>query len=187
VIVPIYYSPGDRETILNKANEIKEILKKADLRIHVDERDEFTPGYKFNDWEMKGVPLRIEIGPKDLAKGKMVLVRRDTSKKLDLTFAETDGVITILDEIQKNLYNKAKGFLDERTIDVSDFEQFKKKLENGMFLKSPWCGNQECEKTIKETTGADIRVIPFDDKRSNLSCIICKNSSQIDAIFARGY
>jgi prolyl-tRNA synthetase len=188
VIVPIYYSSDDRETILNKANEIKEIFKKRDLRIHVDARDEFTPGYKFNDWEMKGVPLRIEIGPKDLAKGKVVLVRRDTSKKSDLTFSETEhGVVTALDDIQKNLFNNAKRFLNERTKDVSDFEQFKKELENGMFLYSPWCGDQKCEEIVKETTGADIRVIPFDGKRSNLPCIICKNPSKIDVIFDRGY
>jgi prolyl-tRNA synthetase len=137
---------------------------------------------------MKGVPLRIEIGPKDLAKGKIVLARRNSSKKSDLTFNEIEeGVVTALDDIQKNLYNNAKSFLNERTKIVSDFEQFKKELENGMFLYSPWCGEQKCEETVKETTGADIRVIPFDDKRSNLPCVICKNPSKIDVIFARGY
>ncbi|MGI0073838.1 MAG: proline--tRNA ligase [Nitrosotalea sp.] len=188
VIVPIYYSLDDRETILNKANEIKEILKKRDLRIHVDARDEFTPGYKFNDWEMKGVPLRIEIGPKDLAKGKIVLARRDSSKKSDLAFSEIEeDIVTALDDIQQNLYNNAKRFLSERTKNVSDFEQFKKELENGMFLYSPWCGDQKCEDMVKETTGADIRVIPLDGKSSNLPCMICKNPSKIDVIFARGY
>ena len=188
VIVPIYYSPDDREAILNKANEVKEILKKQELRIHVDARDEFTPGYKFNDWEMKGVPLRIEIGPKDLAKGKMVLARRDTSKKSDLTFSETkEGVMSALDDIQKNLYNNAKRLLKERTKNVTDFEQFKKELEDGMFLYAPWCGDQKCEESIKEATGADIRVIPFDGKRSNLPCVLCKNPSTTDAIFGRGY
>lgn len=187
VIVPIYYSSPDKETILNKANEIKEILEKKNLRIHIDARDEFTPGYKFNDWEMKGVPLRIEVGPKDLAKGKMMLVRRDNSRKSDLMFDKTDGVIQILGEIQNNLYDNAKRMLSERIKDVADFEQFKKELENGMFLYSPWCGDQKCEETVKETTGADIRVIPFDGKRSNLPCIICKNPSKTDVIFARGY
>ncbi|HXX06054.1 MAG TPA: His/Gly/Thr/Pro-type tRNA ligase C-terminal domain-containing protein, partial [Candidatus Bathyarchaeia archaeon] len=188
VIVPIYYSPTDRESIINKANEIAEILKKQNLRIHVDGRDEFTPGYKFNDWEMKGVPLRIEIGPKDLAKGKMVLVRRDISKKSDIPFGETEvGIMSVLDDIQKNLYNNAKKILNERTKNVSEFEEFKKELDNGFFLYSPWCGDQKCEETIKETTGADIRVIPFDNKKSNLPCIICKKPSITDAIFARGY
>ncbi len=187
VIVPIYYSSDDREVILNKANEIKEILRKKNLRVHVDARDEVTPGYKFNDWEMKGVPLRIEIGPKDLAKGKMMLVRRNNSKKSDLEFDKTDDIIQVLDEIQNNLYDNAKKLLNERVKDVGDFDQFKKELEKGMFLYSPWCGDQKCEDTIKETTGADIRVIPFDGKRSNLPCIMCKNSSKTDAIFARGY
>ncbi len=188
VIVPIYYSSSDKETILNKANEIKEILGKRNLRIHIDARDEFTPGYKFNDWEMKGVPLRIEIGPKDLTKGKMVLVRRDDSKKSDLEFGKIEeGVIQVLDAIQKNLYDNAKRFLNMRIKDISDLEQFKKELEKGMFLYSPWCGDQKCEDAIKETTGADIRVIPFDGKRSNLPCIVCKNPSKIEVIFARGY
>lgn len=188
VIVPIYYSSSDKETILNKANEIKEILGKRNLRIHIDARDEFTPGYKFNDWEMKGVPLRIEIGPKDLAKGKMVLVRRDDSKKSDLEFGKAEeGVIQVLDAIQKDLYDNAKRFLNMRIKDISDLEQFKKELEKGMFLYSPWCGDQKCEDAIKETTGADIRVIPFDGKRSNLPCIVCKNPSKIEVIFARGY
>jgi prolyl-tRNA synthetase len=188
VIVPIYYSSSDKEAILNKTNEIKEILIKKNLRVHVDERDEFTPGYKFNDWEMKGVPLRIEIGPKDLAKGKMVLVRRDNSRKSDLSFDQAEkGAVMILDEIQKNLYDTAKKFTDERIKDVSNFEQFKKELEKGMFLYAPWCGDQKCEETIKENTGADIRAIPFDGKKSDLPCIICKKPNKTDAIFARAY
>jgi prolyl-tRNA synthetase len=188
VIVPIYYSESDKEPILHQANEIKENLMKRNLRVHVDSRDEFTPGYKFNDWEMKGVPLRIEIGPKDLAKGKIVLVRRDNSKKSDITFDKIEeGVVSVLDMIQKSLYDNAKRFLDERTKKINDFDQFKKEIERGMFLYSPWCGDQKCEETIKETTGADMRVILFDVKRSNLPCIICKNPSMTDAIFARGY
>jgi prolyl-tRNA synthetase len=187
VIVPIYYSESDKEPILNKANEIKEILVKRNLRVHVDSRDEFTPGYKFNDWEMKGVPLRIEIGPKDLAKGKMVLVRRDDSKKSDITLDNVESIVSVLNEIQKSLHDNAKKFLDERTKNVSDLDKFKEEIEKGMFLYSPWCGDQKCEEVIKETTGADIRVIPFDRKRSNFPCIICKNPSKTDAIFARGY
>jgi len=188
VIVPIYYSSSEKESVLNKANEIKESLGKRNLRAHIDTRDEFTPGYKFNDWEMKGVPLRIEIGPKDLVKGKMVLVRRDNSKKSDLMFRETEGgIIRILDEIQKNLFEKAKKLLNERIKDVTEFEEFKREIEKGMFLNSPWCGNQKCEETIKETTGADIRVIPLKGEGSNSPCIVCKNPSNLDVIFARGY
>ena len=189
VIVPIYYSPSDKEVVLNKAAQIKDILEKNNLRIKIDARDEFTPGYKFHDWEMKGVPLRIEIGPKDLAKGKMVLVRRDNLKKIDLTFDINmeAGITRVLNEIQKTLFENAKMLLNERTKKITDFEEFKKELEKGMFLYSSWCGDQKCEETIKESTGADIRVIPFDGKSTNSPCIICKKPSQFEVIFARGY
>ncbi|MGB6462721.1 MAG: proline--tRNA ligase [Nitrosotalea sp.] len=188
VIVPIYSSQSDKDAVLKKANELNEILTKKSLRIHIDSRDEFTPGYKFNDWEMKGVPLRIDIGPKDLPKNKMVLVRRDSLQKSDLSFDNAeDGIVKMLDEIQRGLFEKAEKFLSDRIQDVIDFEQFKKEIENGMFLYSPWCGDQKCEEMIKESTGADIRVIPFDGKRSNAPCMVCKNPSKIDAMFAKGY
>lgn len=188
VIIPIYYSPEDRSQVLEKTEKVERTLKDQGLRVHLDTRDEFTPGYKFNDWEMKGVPLRIEIGPKDIAKGKMVLARRDNLKKSDLSFDNTaDGVVKILAEIQNDMFDKARIFLKDRTKNVIDFEVFKKELENGMFLCSPWCSDQKCEEEIKESTGADIRVIPFDVIRSNAPCIICKKESNTDAIFARGY
>src|SRR5713226_856799 len=187
VIVPIYYSESDKEQIIKKSKEIEDALSKKKIRVHIDIRDEFTPGYKFHDWEMKGVPLRIEIGPKDLAKGKMVLVRRDNLKKIDLTFdinMEAE-IINVLNEMQKTLFENAKMLLNERTKKVTDFEEFKKELEKGMFLYSPWCGDQKCEETIKESTGADIRVIPFDGKCTDSPCIICKKPSQFEVIFAR--
>jgi len=188
VIVPIYYSAADKEAILNKSMELKWTLVKRDLRIQIDARDEFTPGYKFNDWEMKGVPLRIEIGPKDLAKGKMVLVRRDNLKKLDLTFDKTEeGVINALNNIQQTLFENAKRLLNERTTKTTDFDEFKRDLEKGMFVYSPWCGDQKCEEIVKESTGADIRVIPFDEKKTDSPCIICKNSGKMEVIFARSY
>ena len=173
---------------MKKANELNEILTKKGLRIHIDSRDEFTPGYKFHDWEMKGVPLRVEIGPRDLPKNTMVLVQRDSLKKSDLSFDNAeDGIVKMLDEIQRGLFEKAKKFLSDRIQDITDLEQFKKEIENGMFLYSPWCGDQKCEEVIKESTGADIRVIPFDGKRSNAPCIVCKNPSKIDVMFAKGY
>ncbi len=188
VIIPIYSSQADKDTVLRKANEIKERLAKRSLRVHLDARDEFTPGYKFNDWEMKGVTLRIEIGPKDLAKNKVVLVRRDNLKKSDLSFDNIEsGVVKALDEIQADLFEKAKKLLNERIKSVADFDKFQKEIEIGMFLSAPWCGDQKCEERIKEETGADIRVIPFDAKTSNSPCIVCGAPSKSDAMFARGY
>ncbi len=188
IIVPIYSSQSDKDAVLKKASELNDILTKKCLRSHIDSRDEFTPGYKFNDWEMKGVPLRVEIGPRDLPKNKMVLVQRDSLKKSDLSFDNAeDEIVKILNEIQRSLFEKAKKILSDRIQNIIDLEQFKKEIENGMFLYSPWCGDQKCEEMIKESTGADIRVIPFDGKRSNAPCIVCKNPSKIDVIFAKGY
>ena len=188
VIVPIYYSESDKEHIIKKSKEIEQILSKKKIRVHIDARDEFTPGYKFHDWEMKGVPLRIEIGPKDLVKGKIVLVRRDNQKKTDLSFENVEnGIDSMLNEIQQSLFERAKSFLVEKSKVVSDFEKFKSELENGLFLNSPWCGDQKCEEKIKEITGADIRVIPFNNKKSSEPCILCKKPSKENVIFARGY
>ncbi|HET6457273.1 MAG TPA: proline--tRNA ligase [Nitrosopumilaceae archaeon] len=188
VIVPIYYSESDKEQIITKSKEIEQILSKKKIRVHIDTRDEFTPGYKFHDWEMKGVPLRIELGPKDLAKGKMVLVRRDSQKKTDLPFGDIEiGIESMLNDIQQSLFEKAKKMLAEKTMDVLDFEKFKLELEKGLFLNSPWCGDQKCEEIIEETTGADIRVLPFDSKKIDAPCLVCKKPSKEMAIFGRGY
>lgn len=188
VIIPIYYSESDKEIVLKKTQEIELTLKKNKIRVHTDARDEWTPGYKFHDWEMKGVPLRIEVGPKDIAKGKMVLVRRDMQKKSDLEFSDTEiGVDSILKEIQQNLFEKAKLLLKERTKQVSDFDKFKSEIENGMFLETSWCGDQNCEEKIKESTGADIRVIPFENTKTDAPCISCKRPGKENVIFARGY
>lgn len=187
VIVPIYYDV-DKENVLKKSREIEQSLKKNKIRVHVDARDEWTPGYKFHDWEMKGVPLRIEIGPKDIAKGKMVLVRRDTLKKSDLEFTNTEsGVESMLKEIQQSLFEKAKMLLKERTKQVLDFDRFKSEIDNGMFLEASWCGDQKCEEEIKEVTGADIRVIPFDNRKTSDPCVNCKKPGKENVIFARGY
>ena len=188
VIVPIYYSDSDREDVIKKTREIEQTLKKNKIRVHVDARNEWTPGYKFHDWEMKGVPLRIEIGPKDIAKGKMVLVRRDTQKKSDLEFSDAQtGVESMLKEIQQSLFERAKLLLKERTKKVSDFDKFKSEIENGEFLETSWCGDQKCEEKIKESTGADIRVIPFDNNKTDAPCINCKRPGKENVIFARGY
>ena len=188
VIVPIYYSDSDKEIVLKKTQEIEQTLKKNKIRVRIDSRDEWTPGYKFHDWEMKGVPLRIEVGPKDIAKGKMVLVRRDTQKKSDLEFSNTEiGVESILKEIQQNLFERAKLLLKERIKQVSDFDKFKSEIENGMFLETSWCGDQNCEEKIKESTGADIRVIPFDNTKTDAPCVSCKRPGKENVIFARGY
>ena len=149
VIIPIYYSKEDEQKIVSKAQEIADILQNKKLRIHVDKRSELTPGYKFNDWELKGVPLRIEIGPKDLEKQKVVMVKRNNRQKTDVPIdkisVEAD---TQLDQIQKEMFDAAKKLLESLTIQVSDYNEFKSKIEQGGFLEAFWCGKQKCEEKI---------------------------------------
>lgn len=188
VIVPIYYSDKDTQRIHSKADEVEKILKDKGIRVHVDRRDELTPGFKYNEWELKGVPLRIEIGPKDLDKNKVTIARRHSRQKSDLPFDQIQSQIdVILQQIQKEMFENAKKLLEERTVKESDYARFKSALESGCFIDAPWCGKTACEEKIKEETMADIRVIPFGSKNSDGKCIYCKEQSAVNAIFGRAY
>jgi len=188
VIIPIYYSDEEKQKVLKKANEIQNIFVKKNIRVHVDDREELTPGYKFHDWELRGIPLRIEIGPKDIEKNKVVLAKRYNKEKLDLSFDEINEKIeSILDDIQKQMLVAAKKILEKMTRDVSNYDEFKSELEKGGFLQSPWCGKEECETKIKEETSAEIRVIPFESENSSKKCVYCNEQSVSIPIFARGY
>jgi prolyl-tRNA synthetase len=187
VIVPIYNSDEDKTRVMQKVQEIKEELESNEIRIHVDDRSELSPGYKFNDWEMKGVPLRIEIGPKDIQQQKVVLAKRYNKEKVDVAFEDIKKIDLVLDEIQKNMLETAREQANLNTIDISDYSEFKEKIGKGGFFNAPWCGKQECEEKIKEETGADIRVIPFDSENKDGNCIYCNEKSSATPIFARGY
>jgi prolyl-tRNA synthetase len=185
VIVPISYGEKDKSAILEKAKQLKDSL--SGCRVFLDDRNEFTPGYKFNDWEMKGVPLRLEIGPKDLQKNSVMLVRRDTGEKTSVDNAEVSiKVHSVLQDIQDNLYRKAKKLLDDNVRSIDDYNKFKEMIEKGGFVKASWCGNMECEERIKEETGADVRVIPFNQDPLS-PCIYCKKEGKSVVCFARGY
>ena len=187
VIIPIYYTNDDKDGVMQKAHQIKDDLSKIDLRVHLDDREQLTPGFKFNDWEMKGIPIRIEIGPKDIAKKQVVLVRRHNRTKTSLNMDSlTDEISSELKNIQKEMFDAAKKILDERIVRVSEYQQFKEQLDNGKMIDCSWCGNQTCEDKIKEETGADIRVIPSDNTKAE-TCIYCKNSGTANVLFARGY
>jgi len=195
VIIPIYYSKEEREKVIHIASMIKNNLTKSDIRVHLDNRDHLTPGFKFHDWEMKGIPIRIEIGPKDIANNQAILVRRHNQTKDTLALLEEGcekfqhlGYIVeiALEKIQEQMFAAAKKILDERVVRVSEYTQFKKELENGKMIDCSWCGNQTCEDKIKEETGADLRVIPFDNAKAE-TCIYCKNSGTTNALFAKGY
>ena len=187
VIIPIYHSKEDKENVLQKACQIKDSLSNNDIRVHLDDREQLTPGFKFNDWEMKGIPIRIEIGPKDIAKNQIVLARRHNQTKISLDMdGLTEKTLSELKNIQKEMFDAAKKILDERVVRVSEYQQFKKELESGKMIDCSWCGNQTCEDKIKEETGADLRVIPSDNTKAE-TCIYCKNSGTTNALFARGY
>ena len=186
VIIPIYHSDEERKNILEESRHIEELLLDVNIRVHLDDRDQVTPGFKFHDWEMKGIPIRIELGPKDLNEGKVILVRRDTGEKKSVKILEI-GAEGELDEIHNDMFTNAKKILDERTATLETYDEFKSGLEKGMLIKAPICDNPSCEEKIKEETGADIRVIPDDCKDSNSKCIYCDGQSKIRPLFARGY
>jgi prolyl-tRNA synthetase len=189
VIIPIYHSDEEKKIILEKSRGIKEFLESYPIRVHLDDRDEVTPGFKFNYWEMKGVPIRIELGPKDYEEGKFVLVRRDNGQKQELELAMYNGndVMNQLDNIHTDMFTNAKKILDDRTINVETYDEFKSELEKGMLIKAAICDNQSCEEKIKEETGADIRVIPDGCEDESSKCVYCTNQSKIRPFFARGY
>jgi len=188
VIIPIYHSDDEKKIILEKSREIELNLMDQSIRVHLDDRDQVTPGFKFNDWEMKGIPIRIELGPKDMTEGKIVLARRDTGEKRDLDIPIRDNVIAEeLDKMHDDMFANAKKILDERTTTLETYDGFKTELEKGMLIKAPICDNPSCEEKIKEETGADMRVIPDDCEDDDSKCIYCGVQSKIRPLFARGY
>ena len=188
IIIPIYYSDEDKEKIQTISKEIEEKLKNAEIRVQVDNREQLTPGFKFNDWEMKGIPLRIEIGPKDLEKNQVTFARRHNRQKDDQVISGlVERVISELDKIHQDMFSDAKKILEDRTVEVDTYDDFKNELEKGRLIKAPICNNPECEEKIKEETSADVRVITEEAKDVDSKCIKCSNQSVIRPLFARGY
>ena len=177
-----------KKTILEKSRQIQGELIGMNVRVHLDDRDQVTPGFKFNDWEMKGIPIRIELGPKDMDEGKVVFVRRDNGEKKDHAFQTGYHVVANeLDKMHDDMFANAKKILDERTATLETYDEFKSELEKGMLIKAPICDNPSCEEKVKEETGADIRVIPDGCEDDGSKCIHCGGQSKIRPLFARGY
>jgi prolyl-tRNA synthetase len=186
VIVPIGRDNW-RETVLPKAQEIRQQLVDAGVRVTLDEREE-RPGWKFSEWEMRGVPLRLEIGPKDIEKSSVILARRDTREKLGVPM---DGLAAkvreLLEEIQKNLFERAVKFREEHTQRASDYATFSRLMEGRPgFVIAPWCGSADCEARIKTDTQATIRNIPTPDAPAG-NCVRCDSPAQAEAWFAKSY
>ncbi len=187
VIVPIGRDNW-RETVLPRAQEIQRELQAAGIRVTLDEREE-RPGWKFAEWELRGVPLRLELGPKDIEKSAVMIARRDTREKQSLSM---DGlparVRELLDEIQKNLFARARAFRDEHTQRAATYDEFKQAMAGRPgFVISPWCGARDCEAQIKTDTQATIRNMPLNGTSPGGKCVRCDNPAVAEAWFAKSY
>ena len=185
VMVPV---AQHKAGVLEACGKIYEELSR-DFRVYMDSRDNYSVGWKFNEWEMKGVPLRIEIGPRDLENGQAVIVRRDTAEKVTVSLADLAAeTAKLLDMVQASLFERALKNREERTTQAQDFQEFMTQLEaRPGFIRAMWCGEQKCELEIKEKTAATIRCIPFEQEQTGGNCLCCGQPAQHEVVFARAY
>ncbi len=188
VIIPVF-ATENREQVVGKAMECKKELEKENIPVEVDDREYETVGSKFNEWEKKGIPVRIEIGTKEIEENKATLVSRINSEKTQVSTEHlVDEVKKLLENIQKELFNRAKERLESQTYEVEDYEEFKDVIKNkGGFVRAFWCENEECEATIKDETKATTRVLPFDAKEESGKCIYCGKEAKYKWLFALAY
>ncbi len=189
VIVPIYQSDKQKQKVFETAEKLQGELSEAGVSVESDLREEFKPGYKFYDWELRGVPLRIEIGPKDIEKSQVVFVRRDSGEKQAVGLGQAPkSAPETLAAMQQAIFEKAKDFLDKHTHEVDSYEQLKEITEEaGGFVWAPWCGNPDCEQRIQEETKATIRLIPFDPPKIDATCVACPEAATMRVPFAKAY
>lgn len=188
IIVPIY--KDDSKTVVKqKAYELEQKLKDSKIRAQTDDRDEYTSGWKFNDWEMKGVPLRVNVGLRDIKENQVELIRRDTKERFYVTEKElVNQTLSTLEKIQSNMFDRAKIHLQENTRSAATLEELLSVLDtSGGFVACSWCGKRECEDLVKEKTAADIRIVPFNPKNNIASCIGCGKQETIEVYFGRAY
>ncbi len=174
--------------MLPHAKAIFDELTAQGVRVMLDDRDAYTPGWKYAEWELRGVPVRLEIGPKDIEKGQVMLARRDTREKLS---ASRDGLAAriqaLLDEIQKNLFDRAVKFREEHTTETASYDEFKQIMEGRPgYVVAQWCGSAECENQIKADTQATIRNLPLEDSAGGV-CVRCGQPGVARAWFAKAY
>ncbi|MBT4248910.1 proline--tRNA ligase [bacterium] len=187
VLIPIFRSEDQKDEIKKYINPLEEELKSIGIRYFIDWSDS-SPGFKFNEWELKGVPVRIEIGPRDVESKKLVMARRDNGEKFSISKNELSIKIkTILEEIQNNLFNQAKEFRNKNTHDVKTYDEFKNIINNGGFVRCGWDGDSETELKIKEETKATIRCIPFNEDPKGLKCVYSGKKAKHEVIYAKAY
>ena len=184
VIVPIY----DNQTkarVIEQSKKLKKRLEKK-FSVHLDDRDSYSPGWKFNEWELKGVPLRLGIGPRDIKNKQVVLARRDTGEKKTVKESEAESAVgKTLAAIQENLYKKAKGFLTANIKDAKTSGDLEKLIDSKKMVRAAWCGSEKCEERVKEKTGATIRCIESENKEGK--CVACGKATKTSVYFAKAY
>ncbi|MEE9464577.1 MAG: proline--tRNA ligase [Candidatus Neomarinimicrobiota bacterium] len=187
VIVPIFKDES-RSTVLEAAGRIHDSLTAAGVRVHLDDRETVSPGFKFNDWEMKGAPLRVEIGPRDVAAGQAVLGRRDTGEKQPHPMDQLSAIVpSLLDDIQASLYQQALTFRDTHTYEPRNWDEFKEIITKGGFARCGWDGKAETEESIREETKATIRLILDETASKGRKCIRSGDKAKFDVIMAKAY
>ena len=188
IIVPIYKDES-KEIVKQKAYELENKLKDSNIRAYTDDRDEYTSGWKFNEWEMKGVPLRVNIGIRDIREEQVELIRRDTRERFYVKEKDlVNETLSILENIQSNMYHLAKNYLVTNTRNATRLDELLSMLDSsGGFVACSWCGKRECEDLVKEKTTADIRIIPFNTKKNISSCIACGKEGTTEVYFGRAY
>ncbi|WCJ36697.1 Proline--tRNA ligase [Euphorbia peplus] len=194
VIVPIWKKDKEKSLVLNAASSVKEVLLSAGLKVKLDDSDQQTPGWKFNFWEMKGVPLRIEVGPRDVASGSVVVSRRDVPGKEGKVFGISMEPSILeayvkekLEEIQSSLLGKAISFRDSNIVDVSSYDELKTAISHGKWARGPWSASDADELKVKEETGATIRCFPFEQPEGSKTCLMTGEPADEVAIFAKSY
>ena len=189
VVVPIGKNAEDVNSVLEYLTGTLEAVKAEGIRCYVDDRDGVTPGFKFNEWEMKGVPVRLEVGSRDMAQNVVTLVRRDSGEKIPVPKDKLgEEIPRLLDEIQKSLYSQAKTFRDEHTLTVESYDEFKTIIkETSGFVKCGWDGDPKTEAAIQEETKATIRCIPFEQNVEGLSCVYSGKPAKYQVVLGKAY
>jgi len=194
VVVPIWKKEEQKADVMAAAEKTERILKAAGVRVKLDAAEQKTPGWKYNFWEMKGVPIRIEIGPRDVAENVVVVARRDVpgkdGKQFGVSMDEGSLVEFIqkrLEEVQESLLARATAFRDSNIVDVGSYEELKAAVQEGKWARGPWAASDEDEARVKEETGATIRCFPFEQPQHNSICFYSGNPASEVAIFAKSY
>ncbi len=190
VVIPIYKNDAEKGKVMDVADRVFSELKAAGIRVKLDDREEVTPGFKYNDWELRGVPLRIEIGPRDVEKNSVALARRDMPGKAGKQFVPQAGlaaaVTAMLNEIQASLLANATAFRDANIHEPKDYEDLKQIVQDGWAF-AWWCGSAECEAKVKEDTKATTRNIPLEQPEGSGTCVVCGKKAEQKVYFARAY